>query len=108
MCYPVCGSVYIREPLLLIKKNSPCSVGRGLGTIDILNKETHCPPYVVVCLFVFVVCLCLFVCLFVLFLFKFVYCLCCFVCFLFVFVCVCGGGGICMCICVCMFSIVNK
>ena len=24
MCYPVCGMVHIKEPLLLIKKNSPC------------------------------------------------------------------------------------
>ena len=24
MCYPVCGVVHIKEPLLLIRKNSPC------------------------------------------------------------------------------------
>ena len=24
MCYPVCGIVHIKEPLLLIKKSSPC------------------------------------------------------------------------------------
>ena len=24
MCYPVCGMVYIKEPLLLIGKSSPC------------------------------------------------------------------------------------
>ena len=24
MCYPVCGMVHIKEPLLLIGKNSPC------------------------------------------------------------------------------------
>ena len=24
MCYPVCGLVHIKEPLLLIKKSSPC------------------------------------------------------------------------------------
>ena len=24
MCYPVCGMVHIKEPLLLIEKNSPC------------------------------------------------------------------------------------
>ena len=24
MCYPVCGMVHIKEPLLLIKKSSPC------------------------------------------------------------------------------------
>ena len=25
MCYPVCGMVHIKEPLLLIGKSSPCS-----------------------------------------------------------------------------------
>ena len=24
MCYPVCGVMYIKEPLLLIGKSSPC------------------------------------------------------------------------------------
>ena len=24
MCYPVCGMVHIKEPLLLIEKSSPC------------------------------------------------------------------------------------
>ena len=24
MCYPVCGIVHIKEPLLLIRKSSPC------------------------------------------------------------------------------------
>ena len=24
MCYPVCGMVHIKEPLLLIRKSSPC------------------------------------------------------------------------------------
>ena len=28
-CYPVCGMVYIKEPLLVIGKSSPCS-GSGL------------------------------------------------------------------------------
>ena len=28
MCYPVCGMVHIKEPLLLIEKSSPCG-GRG-------------------------------------------------------------------------------
>ena len=27
MCYPVCGVVHIKEPLLLIRKSSPYSVG---------------------------------------------------------------------------------
>ena len=25
MCYPVCGMMHIKEPLLLIEKSSPCS-----------------------------------------------------------------------------------
>ena len=29
MCYPVCGMVHIKEPLLLIRKSSPCSGGSG-------------------------------------------------------------------------------
>ena len=29
MCYLVCGMVHINEPLLLIRKNSPCSGGSG-------------------------------------------------------------------------------
>ena len=28
MCYPVCGMMHIKEPLLLIGKSSPCD-GRG-------------------------------------------------------------------------------
>ena len=28
MCYPVCGMVHIKEPLLLIRKSSPCSSRR--------------------------------------------------------------------------------
>ena len=26
-CYPVCGMVHIKEPLLLIEKSSPCGSG---------------------------------------------------------------------------------
>ena len=29
MYYPVCGVVYIKDPLLLIKKNSSCGDGSG-------------------------------------------------------------------------------
>ena len=29
MCYPVCGIVHIKDPLLLIEKSSPCSGGSG-------------------------------------------------------------------------------
>ena len=28
MCYPVCGMVHIKEPLLLIEKSSPCGTSR--------------------------------------------------------------------------------
>ena len=31
MCYPVCGMVHIKEPLLLIGKNSPCGGSRFLS-----------------------------------------------------------------------------
>ena len=63
MCYPVCVMMHIKEPLLLIGKNSPCG-GSGfhtslspfitlfiygymasdiwLRTILIVRKETHC------------------------------------------------------------------
>ena len=29
MCYPVCVMMHIKEPLLLIEKNTPCSGGSG-------------------------------------------------------------------------------
>ena len=29
ICYPVCGMMHIKEPLLLIGKSSPCSGGSG-------------------------------------------------------------------------------
>ena len=28
MCYPVCGMIHIKEPLLLIRKSSPCGSTR--------------------------------------------------------------------------------
>ena len=28
MCYPVCGMIHIKEPLLLIGKSSPCGSSR--------------------------------------------------------------------------------
>ena len=31
MCYPVCGMVHIKEPLLLIRKSSPCGGSRFLS-----------------------------------------------------------------------------
>ena len=27
MCYPICGMVHIKEPLMLIRKSTPCSCG---------------------------------------------------------------------------------
>ena len=33
MCYPVCGMVHIKEPLLLIEKSSLCSGGRGFTLV---------------------------------------------------------------------------
>ena len=33
MCYPVCGMVHIKEPLLLIGKSSPCGGSRFPLTI---------------------------------------------------------------------------
>ena len=35
MCYPFCGMVYIKEPLLLIRKSSPC----GSSTFPLLPSE---------------------------------------------------------------------
>ena len=41
MCYPVCGMVHIKEPLLLIGKSSPCG---GSGFLE--WSSTICPkPY---------------------------------------------------------------
>ena len=31
MCYPVCGIMDIKDPLLLIEKSSPCSGGSGFS-----------------------------------------------------------------------------
>ena len=44
MCYPVCGMVHIKEPLLLIKKSSPCSGGSGFPlslSECFLWRQTH-------------------------------------------------------------------
>ena len=41
MCYPVCGRVHIKEPLLLIRKSSPC------GGMGFLSQNLNGPsPYV--------------------------------------------------------------
>ena len=34
MCYPVCGMVHIKEPLLLIEKSSPCG-GSGFRYLNV-------------------------------------------------------------------------
>ena len=45
MCYPVCGMVHIKEPLLLIGKSSPCS-GSGFPLLLSEWSFTICPtPY---------------------------------------------------------------
>ena len=45
MCYPVCGMVHIKEPLLLIGKNSPCG-GSGFPLSLSEWSFTNCPtPY---------------------------------------------------------------
>ena len=38
MCYPVCGMMHIKEPLLLIGKSSPCGSG---GSGDYLHAHIH-------------------------------------------------------------------
>ena len=45
MCYPVCGMVHIKEPLLLIGKSSPCSGSEFPLSLSELSF-TICPtPY---------------------------------------------------------------
>ena len=45
MCYPVCGMMHIKEPLLLIRKSSPCS-GSGFPLSLSEWSFTICPtPY---------------------------------------------------------------
>ena len=45
MCYPVCGMVHIKEPLLLIRKSSPCG-GSGFPLSLSEWSFTICPtPY---------------------------------------------------------------
>ena len=46
MCYPVCGLVHIKYPLLLIEKNSQCSGGNGFPLLLSKWFFTICPtPY---------------------------------------------------------------
>ena len=40
MCYPVCGMVHIKEPLLLIGKSSPCG-GSGFPFLTIRIVLNH-------------------------------------------------------------------
>ena len=45
MCYPVCGMMHIKEPLLLIGKSSPCGGSRFPLSLSELSF-TICPmPY---------------------------------------------------------------
>ena len=46
MCYPVCGMMHIKEPLLLIGKSSPCSGDSGFPLSLSEWSFTICPtPY---------------------------------------------------------------
>ena len=46
MCYPVCGMVHIKEPLLLIEKSSPYSGGSGFPLLLFEWSFTIClTPY---------------------------------------------------------------
>ena len=46
VCYPVCGMMHIKEPLLLIKKSSPCSGGSRFPFSLSEWSFTICPtPY---------------------------------------------------------------
>ena len=42
MCYPVCGMVHIKEPLLLIGKSSPCG-GSGFLSHYLSGPLLLCP-----------------------------------------------------------------
>ena len=45
MCYPLCGMVHIKEPLMLIEKSSPC-VGSGFPLSLFEWSVATCPtPY---------------------------------------------------------------
>ena len=42
MCYPVCGTVRIKDHLLLIRKSSPCSSGCGFSlTLNVLGASLN-------------------------------------------------------------------
>ena len=46
MCYPVCGIVYIKDPLMLIGKSGPCSGGSRFPLSLSEWSFTICPtPY---------------------------------------------------------------
>ena len=47
MCYPVCGKVHIKEPLLLIGKSSPYG-GSGFPLSLSEWSFTICPTYITV------------------------------------------------------------
>ena len=43
MCYPLCGAMHIKDPLLLIRKSSPCSGSSRFSLSRYLNVSL---PYV--------------------------------------------------------------
>ena len=63
MCYPVCGMMHIKEPLLLIEKSSPCN-GSGLNktfsSLLATRKEVSCVNFCLSLLYGTCYTLCLF------------------------------------------------
>ena len=45
MCYPVCGMVHIKEPLLLIGKSSPCGGSRFPFSLSEWSLTIYLTPY---------------------------------------------------------------
>ena len=45
MCYPVCGMMHIKEPLLLIKKSSPCGGSRFPLSLSEWSFTIYLMPY---------------------------------------------------------------
>ena len=45
ICYPVCGMVHIKEPLLLIRKSSPCGCSRFPLSLSEWSSTVCLMPY---------------------------------------------------------------
>ena len=48
MCYPVCGMMHIKEPLLLIGRSSPCGGSRFPFSLSVWSS-TICPTQIKMC-----------------------------------------------------------